>query len=216
MLLPRPIENLTIIGLGASVYDWIAQIYQDMGDVGEVWTINAGGVCFRCDVLWDMHSDEWIEQLQPIMRKRVIKRREWLKNYDKPVVMPKAKPEYPTSVTYPLREVIEKTSSVYFGTGMAYMLAMALACEVKRLRMFGCDFSYDRQSNTHDEQGRACCEYWVGRLVGSGCQVGTSTRTHFLDGWNRSKGKIYGYHEPVVMEFPVDGGKGKFVAPDYL
>ncbi len=94
-------------------------------------------------------------------------------------------------------------------------MAFALLCKPKQLLMWGCDFSYDRNTNSHDEQGRACCEYWIGRLVQSGTRVGTSTNTHLMDSLARAKGGIYGYHEGVVMEFPDGGGKGRLISPDY-
>lgn len=215
-MLPRKIEKVTIVALGKSIYDWISTTYDNFeGLEGEVWTINSGAALYRHDVVFDMHTEEWIADLDDQTKGRCLRRREWLKTHDKPIVMPRAMAIYPTSVTYPLREVIERTGSAYFASGIAYLLAMAICCEVKQLKMFGCDFSYDRDTNTHDEQGRACAEYWVGRLVGSGCDVGVSNNTHFMDGFRRSKGEIYGYHEPVTMDFPVKGGKGIFVGPNY-
>jgi hypothetical protein len=207
---------LTILGLGASVYDYINLAHRDCANLGEVWTINAGGVLFRHDVLFDMHTEAWIYGLKASILERVLSRRRRLKTHDKPIYMPQALPDYPTSVTYPLADVIEKTGSCYFSAGLAYLLAMAYCCNVRRLSMWGCDFSYDRDTNSHDEQGRACCEYWVGRLVGIGCAVSHSASTHFMDSRRRSAGRIYGYDEPVRFDFPIEGGKGKFVGPDYL
>lgn len=214
MLLPRKINTVTLLGLGASVYDWINLTHSEFEDEGEVWTINSGGRLFRHDVLWDMHTPEYLAGTNCL---RANRRREWLTKHghDKPIIMPKALPEFPTSITYPLKQVIERTGSVYFATGLAYPMAMAYCCDVERFRLFGCDFSYLRDTNTHDEQGRACCEYWVGRLVEKGVRVEVSNNTHFLDMQKRSKGRIYGYDEPVTFDYPIDGGGGKFVGPDY-
>ncbi len=211
-MLPRQVDTVTLLGLGASIYDWVNVTHKDFSDQGEVWTINAGGKLFRHDLLWDMHSEKW---LQDRKCERAIKRHEWLKTHDKPVVMPQALPEFPTSITFPLREAIEKTNSCYFSTGLAYPLAWAYCCGVKRLRLFGCDFSYSRDTNTHDEQGRACCEYWIGRLIEKGCRVEVTNNTHLLDMLTRSNGTIYGYPEPAVFDFAPDG-KGRFVGPDYI
>jgi hypothetical protein len=212
-LLPRKIDTLTIIGLGSSCYDWVQSTHRNFEDQGEIWTINAGGAVFRHDLLWDMHTPEWLSKMD---YHPANKRREWLKSHDKPIVMPKADENYPTSMTFPLRTAIEKTNSVYFATGIAYMFAWAYVCDVKRLRLFGCDFSYDRNTNTHDEQGRACCEYWVGRLIEKGTRVEVTANTHFLDMLTRSQGKIYGYNDPVVFDHPIDGGRGIFIGPDYV
>jgi hypothetical protein len=197
-VLPRKIDKLTIVGLGKSVYDWVNYQWLNFEPEQEIWTINAGATVFRHDIVFDMHSERWIAEMDEATLIRVMRRRSWLKSHDKPIYMPKAMPEFPTSVTYPLEDVIQKTGSCYFSTGIAYMLAMALCCGVKQLMLWGCDFSYDRNSNSHDEQGRACAEYWVGRLVGAGCHVGSSPGSHFMDGHRRSQGKIYGYDEPVA------------------
>lgn len=215
-MLPRKLKKVTILGLGKSVYDWVTLSHQDFPDHGEVWTINAGALCFKHDVVFDMHTEGWIYRLKHRDLVKIIKRREFLKTHDKPVYMPKALPGFPTSVTYPLREVVETTGSVYFSTGMSYMLAMAFCCDVEELMLWGCDFAYDPKLSKVNEPGRECCEYWVGRLVQKGCRVAHSQHTHFMDMHKRSRGIIYGYDEPVTMDVPLDGGKARFVGPDYL
>lgn len=211
--LPRKIPKVTLVGLGASVYDWITFTYADFPDQGEIWTINAGGPIFRHDILWDMHSLKWLTDRKI---ERALKRHEYLKKHDKPIMMPKYDPEIPMSVTFPLKEIIEKTNSAYFSCGAAYPLAMAYCCDVEILRIFGFDFSYERDTNTHDEQGRACAEYWIGRLVQKGVRIEVTNNTHFLDMKTRSTGQIYGYDEPLQFDFPINGGKGTFVGPDYI
>ena len=161
----RELDTVTIIGLGKSCYDWVRATYNDFRDTeGEVWTINAGAAIFRHDVVWDMHTDEWLAQRKDKLP-HVIRRREWMRRHDKPIVMPKVVEGVPMSRAYPLKDIYDKTGSLYLSGGLAYPLAYFHACGGKTLRLFGCDFSYDRDTNTHDEQGRACCEYLIGRLV---------------------------------------------------
>ena len=195
--LPRRIPRLTILGLGKSIYDFVCLMNETAADLGEIWTINAGGMIFRHDVLWDMHTDAYLAGLKEKTRGRILLRREKLRSHDKPIVMPDVHPDYPTSVAFPLDLVVAGTNSTYFANGMAYMLAMAMLCEVRDLNLFGTDFSYDRNTNSHDEQGRACCEYWVGRLVGKGVAIHTTGNSHFMDSKNRVQGKIYGYDKPL-------------------
>jgi hypothetical protein len=216
MLLPRPIEKLVIVGLGMSCYDFVIDQYNNFDTSWEVWTINAGGKCFSHDVVWDMHERGWLERHCANGKGDApLKRREWLKTHDKPVVMPRRDPEIPMSVQYPLKKVVEMVGTPYFSNGMAYPLAMALCCGVKHLKMFGVDFSYDRDMNTHDEQGRACCEFWLGRLVHSGCNIAHSQNTHLMDANTRADGTIYGYDSKMTFDFPKGGGRGVFVGPDY-
>jgi hypothetical protein len=216
---PSPIDTLTIVGLGVSVYDWVRCNHAQFNYEGTVWTVNAGAVTFRHDLVFDMHEPKWLEAMEqkdPKGFSRISRRREWLKKHDKPIIMPRHRPEWPTSLTYPLRRVVEETHSCYFATGVAYMLAAAKICKVKTLKLFGCDFSYCRDTNTHDEQGRACCEYWLGRIIESGTRVEVTTNTHLLDMITRSQGRIYGYDEQVTFEFPNTGGMGRFIGPDYV
>jgi hypothetical protein len=212
----RPLDTVTLVALGKSSYDWVRHTHKDFLEApGEVWTINAGCAVFRHDVCWDTHTKEWLEERKDKLA-HVLRRREWMKTHDKPIVMARRDPEIPTSLTYPLRAVIEATHSYYFSGGMSYPLAYAHACKVKRFRLFGADFSYDRDRNTHDEQGRACAEYWIGRMVEAGVRVEYPLSTHFMDMHRRSGGHIYGYHEPVEVELPDGGGSGRFIGPDYV
>ncbi len=216
MDLLKPRDKVVILGLGASVYEFVTDTYNSFDTGWEVWTINAGAKLFNHDIVFDMHEPAWLERHCKARKTDVpLKRREWLKTHDKPIVMPKADPDFPTSVTYPLKKVVEMVGTPYFANGMSYPLALAMCCGVKQLKLFGVDFSYDRDRNTHDEQGRACAEYWIGRLVQTGCNVGHPKATHLLDSHNRSQGTIYGYEAKMEFDFPAEGGKGVFVGPDY-
>lgn len=219
LLTPSKCKSVALIALGKSCYNWVQLNHQNLSytDVDEVWTINSGGITFRHDLVWDMHDSAWIDGM--LKNHHVKKRRECFVSHDKPIVMPRSSPEFPTSLTFPLRQAIEVTNSCYFSTGLAYPLAWAYVLrkigELETLKLHGCDFSYDRNTNTHDEQGRACAEYWVGRLIEAGVRIEVTSDSHFLDMLTRCKGRIYGYSEPVIFEFPVDGGKGNFISPDY-
>lgn len=189
MNLIQHVERVTLLGLGPSIYDWIRTTHDRFDTLnGEVWTINAGAALFHHDLVFDMHTEGYIDSLDPELKDRVLRRRAWMKTHDRPIVMPNVRLELPTSVAYPLAEVQEKTRSSYFAVGIAYPLALAHCCDVKTLRIFGLDFPQDQ-----DERGRSCAEYWVGRLIEKGCQVQTSPNSHFMDGINAKSGAIYGY-----------------------
>jgi hypothetical protein len=131
-----------------------------------------------------------------------------LEKHDKPIVMPEANPVgLPTSVTFPLKEVVELTQASWFNNGTAYMLATALCCQVKKLFLYGVDFvgpQYELQ--------RACTAYWLGRLVQSGCQIGGSSILA-NDIRRQSGATLYGYHEPIMFEY--GGVEPKFSGPNY-
>lgn len=210
---PYKLDQVTIVGLGKSSYDLISFQHQYFKVVpnSQVWTINAGGYLYRHDVLWDMHTKEYLDKIdyQP-----ALDRREWLKNHDKPVVMAKADANIPTSFTYPLREVIDTLQTPYFLTSVGYMLAFAMLCEVKSVRLYGVDFDYGPGQAAH-EVGRPCAEFWLGRMVERGIKVEVTTNTTLLGMTDRAKGKLYGYEQPAEFEFPIEGGKPRFIGPDY-
>lgn len=182
MDLLKPLDRVTLLGLGPSIYDWVVSTHDrfDLID-GETWTINSGAALFNHDLVFDMHSQGWIDGLDPEIKDRVTRRRQWLKAHSKPVVMPRALPEYPTSLTYPLAEVERLTGSSYFAVGVVYALALAHVRDVKRLDIYGLDHK--------NERGLPCVEYWIGRLVQKGCRVVMSERSEILG----AKEEHYGY-----------------------
>jgi hypothetical protein len=132
--------------------------------------------------------------------------------------LPKAMDRYPTSQTYPLKLVVETLKSDYFVCGMAYMLAMAHMCNVKRLFIFGCDYiaeKVNRDGTVRMEDGRANVEYWLGRLVEKGAQVWVTEKSPVLGACERIKGKLYGYHTPLQAGLDANGNM-ILMDPDYV
>ncbi len=85
LLKPREIDKLTIVGLGASVYDFVNHTWLNFEETGEVWTINSGAMIFRHDMLWDMHTPEFLELKHKAKGKSMepaLRRREWLNIVD--------------------------------------------------------------------------------------------------------------------------------------
>ncbi len=205
IMMPFPLEAVTILGLGPSVSSWIDHNHQffDRSPDHQVWTVNAGAALFQHDMVFDMHTSEYLEQQA---HEPALKRREWMKKHDRPIVMNRAEPDIPTSFTYPLKLIIDQLRSSYFFTGPAYMFAFALACGVKRMRVYGMDFS----NNAEFHPDRACAEFWLGLATGRGVAVEVTSNTDLLGARDRYKGRIYGHHELLVME------QGAFKGPDYM
>ena len=65
-------------------------------------------------------------------------------------------------------------------TTVAFAVAYALYMKVKRIDLFGIDFSY--KENLHfAEAGRACVEFWISKCMENGIEVGVSGRSTLLD-----------------------------------
>jgi hypothetical protein len=206
VMMPFPLEAVTILGLGESAHDWVNFTHEtfDRPPDHQIWTINAGVGLFYHDMCFDMHTEEY---LALVNHEPANRRREWMKKHDRPIVMAKAVADIPTSFTYPLKHVSGMLNSTYFLTGPAYIFAFALACGVKRMRIYGMDFTND-EGDYHP--GRACAEFWLGQAVGRGVKVEITSNTDLLGARERKKGTLYGFHEPLVME------NGLMVSPDYM
>jgi hypothetical protein len=210
---PKPLKSVDIVGLGASVYTLIRNTHDVFPErepnSHQVWTLNSGCKLLYHDVCFDMHTDEYLQAQfdaetkagKVIHPDRVFNRRKWMKEHPgKPLVMAKADPEIPTSVTYPLKKVVETSNCAYFDTGLAYMIAAAIyLCKVESIGLYGCDYSYNIPGQDAKEDGQACAEFWVGVAKGM---------------IQRENGRLYGYHEKLAFEIN-DDGTGKFIGPDY-
>lgn len=86
-----------------------------------------------------------------------------------PVYMLDAEERYPSSVSYPVLDVIQEAGRDYFTSTVAYMLAMAFALtdEVGEVALFGIDLVHDTEYGNQ----RPCAEYWIGRLESAGVRV---------------------------------------------
>ena len=198
VFMPRPITDLVILGVGQSAQSWPAVMAERPAYRPEVWTINAGALAFRHDVVFDMHTEEYVYSRVDGLLDRILARRKLYETHDKPVVMPQALDKYPTSQTYPLKLVMDTLRTDYFINGMCYMLAMAHLCDVHRLVMMGADFFAEKPDGRQFmEDGRACVEYWLGRLAEKGTQVLVTDKSQVLGANVRGNRMIYGYHQPI-------------------
>jgi hypothetical protein len=107
----------------------------------------------------------------------------------------------PAIELYPLEEIVGQLGCGYFNNTISYAIAFALWKKVKRLNVFGADFTYT--TNMHfGELGRACCEFWLARCLASGMDIAVAPSSPLLDTNIPEKKKLYGYHRlenpPVV------------------
>lgn len=83
-----------------------------------------------------------------------------------PIMTSRRYKNYPALIEYPIKDVIKKFKSVYFGETIDYMCALAGLFEVKKVYFLGCDYQlWDRFPAE-----RAGTEYWIGRLEGMGIE----------------------------------------------
>lgn len=85
--------------------------------------------------------------------------------------------------------VTGEINGYYLHNSIPLMLAYALFIGVKKVHLFGCDYTFPGADIREDD--RANCEYWVGFLRANGVEVWTTQDTTLL---NQNKQPfIYGY-----------------------
>ena len=134
---------------------------------------------------------------------------EWLqKEQDFPVYMLEADPEVPSSVKYPLEEVVDaflddfklwdkETEELvrveYFTSSIAYTFALAALKGYEHIEVYGIEMS----SNTEYIFQRDCVAFWEGVCLGRGIAIDNHC------GWDIFKRPLYGYNG-IVDHRPED------------
>jgi hypothetical protein len=212
-------RNITILGMGASVVDYL-NMNMDMTGSGplsdEVWAINLMGAIVQCDrVIMMDHPEEWdVAFGQPVLDRLAKAPAVYTAIFEDD-----EKP-WPNVVPYPIRDVLAAMKFPYLNNSVAYAVALAITEERKRatdtgqpyrmhLRMLGCDFGYDDPSQANiREAGRACTEFWLSQHMACGGTVTLSPRSNLLGG--NSGFVLYGY-ECTAQELGMDAGVKRLV-----
>lgn len=110
------------------------------------------------------------------------------------------------SLEYPFAEVVEEFQSAYLMNGIAYMIAFALLCKVKKISLYGCDFDF-RTPGSMYEAGRCCVEYWLGRAHQLDVAVNLPDKSNLLDLMKVGQMGLYGfgYQQPMFDVAEVNG-----------
>lgn len=201
-------EHVAILGLGPSL-DQFMELTKRAGGrsalCDEVWAINALGDIFACDLVFHM-DDVRIQEIRAAARPQsnIARMLDWLRRSKVPVITSRAHPDYPALIEFPLEEVLNHLGHDYFNSTAAYAIAFSIHIGVKRLSLFGMDFTYP---NVHDaEKGRACVEFWLGQAHARGIKIDLPQTTTLLDSMYPKAARLYGYDTlDVGFELQPDG-----------
>ena len=81
--------------------------------------------------------------------------------------------------------------SPYFNSTAAYAVAYAVHIGVKRISLFGIDYT---MPNAHSaEKGRACVEFWLGIAAARGIEITVPETSSLLDACAPDRDRLYGY-----------------------
>lgn len=193
--------EVAVVALGVTSRAWIDYGLRKGGpndatpasDFDEVWTVNRGVRVFRHDVAWVM--DDLIGEANSDYRYG-----QFLMRHPKPVITSVAYDSFTSSLTYPMAEVqaeLGVEAVPYFHNSVPYIIAYALFIGVKRLILFGCDYTHPNAPNIR-EADRANCEYWVGFARARGMRVGVPQDSTLLNTRDHDGLWWYGYREQAI------------------
>lgn len=132
--------------------------------------LRRGNVDFR-----GQKVNEYLEQLG-----------QWAKTNNAPVYMQRKCDIIPTSVEFPLKEVLEKFGN-YFTNSISYQIALAILEGFQEIHIYGVDMAVD--SEYHHQ--RPSCEYFLGIAAGLGIKVFIPDQADLL-----KTRFLYGFQEP--------------------
>jgi len=197
-LLKQELDSVTIVGMGPTSSLVSAEIFQGRiphDDRNPIWVINAAAKAFNHSLAWNVHDLNILAEKEEKAPALV----DWYTNvYKRPVVTLRPVPGMVTLI-YPLKPVVEYFQDDYWFAAPSYMLAYAAWCGVKKVRLYGLDFDY--VGRTEYEAGRACTEYWCGRIRTLGVKFEAPQYTSLFDlHWRDTGGRI-GYGAPFYGYF---------------
>ena len=128
---------------------------------------------------WMPRWDRWFLIDSPDMGGRLVRPGfEWCKTADVPVYMLDKHPDVPTSVRFPIEDILARYGDLYFTSSIAYMIAMAVHENVDEIRLIGINLA----NHTEYVMQRACAEHWLGVAKGQGIRVWLPDSSPMLKG----------------------------------
>lgn len=178
-------EKLAIVGFASSTRDLAP--YDD-----PAWDVIGLNALFRfiprADLWADIHEN-WAED-----NPEGVDYEGWMRGCGVPVLMNRARPQLPTSVTLPIDRMID-IGADYFTSTVAMLIAWGVYQGYKEIGLWGIDLIV----GTEYEVQKACAEFWLGIAHGRGVAVRLPDQCALLKHSHR-----YGYEKepawsPLLM-----------------
>jgi len=192
-------KHLAICALGPSLNTFVDITKVLGGAVGycdEVWAINAAAGSVVSDRM--VHMDDLrVQEARAAARPQsnIAHMLRFMQTYPGPIITSHVDDDlltrYPTLTTFPLQDVVNDLNLPYFNNTAAHAVALAIHYKVKRISLFGADYSYEHSH--YAERGRGCVEYWLGAASQRGIKVTLPSSTAMMDALEPLQNKIYGY-----------------------
>ena len=190
-----------MVGLGPSANAfWLENAqFNEASPYESVWVVNRGMVSFRHDAVFDMHDLRQLTRKYPHEMRRFV-------TAEKPIVTLAAYPEFPMSVVFPIKEVLEFVKHDILNSTPAYMVAFAAMIGVKEMYLYGMDFHYENLDRAEaGGQGMAymlgMCQVWgINYRIPNTSSLLDAYRVRLVDG--QPMRPLYGYDESEEARDP--------------
>lgn len=200
-------DHVAIIGLGPSCEQYL-YFAKNLGGrheaADEIWAINGLGGVLAYDRLFHM-DDVRIQEIRAAARpdSNIAAMLKWMRGHPGPIYTSFTHPDYPGLVAFPLEAVVNDIGFAYLNNTAAYAVAYAIHIKVKKISLFGCDFTYPNSGQA--ERGRGCVEFLLGIAAARGIEIRIAGTSSLLDTCFPDAERLYGY-DCVDIEFGHDGG----------
>lgn len=209
MALPRRSspKRVAIVAMGLSHRDYVlacASMGGRWAQFDEVWAINAMGGVIDCDLVFMMDTPDYLTN-KGETNLSLSGYKSWLSRVKVPVLTSFPNKDLaPTSVPYPLEDVLNEIRYPYLNGTVAYAVAYAILTGVKELSLFGCDYTYpgDRHGS---ESGRGNVEFLLGIAVSRGMDISVAQTSTLLDTNLPPGEQFYGYEGRVRLSTSTSG-----------
>lgn len=198
-------DHVVILGLGPSLECYL-DVVKRLGNrhrfADEVWAINALGDIIQCDRIFHM-DDVRVQEVRAAAKpeSNIAAMLEWMKTHPGPIYTSRSHEAYPGLVDFPLQDVINSCGIAYFNSTAAYAVAYAVHIGVKKITLFGIDYTLPNAH--HAEKGRGCVEFHLGIAKARGIVIGFPDNTSLMDSAAPFHERVYGY-DTVDLEMSHD------------
>ena len=192
-------RHVAIVGLGSTQGIFTSSVAN--GKIfDEVWAINSMMVPIKHDRVFMMDpASRFLDTEDAGAQTKAM--RKILDSHPGPIYTCVLDDRVPGAVLYPLEEVVKDTGLCYFNNTVPYAIAFAIYHKVKKLYLYGIDYSY-KSNLVMAEAGRACTEFWISTAIARGIKIEVAQDSTLLDTNVPNEEKLYGYHrleDPLVM-----------------
>lgn len=153
--------------------------------------------------LWGMNMlmdlfpwwDRWFEIHVDYLGDASLAYRNFLRHeHDRPIYMLRKEEDIPSSVAYPLADVVKGVSNAYFTSTRAYMIALAIHERFDRIVVLGTGEAQTERSSRSTRN----VAFWLGVAAGRGIEIIPDAREGALRSYaGDSADLLYGYRLPL-------------------